>query len=212
MDARSKFVGGQLLFYPGFVSEYSALRRSNPNIVVRATPLPQIYPGYAEAVPAKLYALAITLKGRQFVPALRVLTDMASLVSTSPLQVFDAVKLTPPVQNPIDTALIPCVKNSQCPSNSCNPDTRTCDLLPADARCTRNDQCSSNSCNPITNTCDLAPQRIADLEVFVEALNPSKYVPLTSGEHSALLQAIKRIVIGLETPLQAQEFVQSLFR
>ena len=41
-DARDMFIADDLLFYPGFVSEYQEIVRANPNIVIRVAPLPQI--------------------------------------------------------------------------------------------------------------------------------------------------------------------------
>ena len=62
-DAREMFIGDRLIYYPGFVSEYADLRRANPNIVVRATALPQFSKeeGTATAiVPARMYGVGIT--------------------------------------------------------------------------------------------------------------------------------------------------------
>ena len=212
LDARDKFVGGSLMFYPGFVSEYSALQRSNPNIVIRAAPLPQVYPERAEVVPAKLYAFALTQKGRYYQPALSALVNTISLVATSPLRVFDTVKLLPPVQDSIDTTRISCTRNSQCPSNSCNPRTYTCDLLPPYAQCSLHSQCSSGSCNPVTKQCDPVPQRVADEEVFADALFVSRRVPLTHAERQSLLDVIKSVVVGTRTSAQVTGMVQDFFQ
>lgn len=57
--ARDLFIADDLIFYPGFVSEYQELRRANPNVVIRAAPLPQINPEGIPVTPAILYTLAI---------------------------------------------------------------------------------------------------------------------------------------------------------
>ena len=212
LQARSKFVGGQLMFYPGFVSEYRDLQRSNPNIVIHAAPLPQLYPDQAKVVPAKLYALAVAQKSKNYGPSISALLNATSLVSTSPLRVFDSVTLLPPIQSSVDTALIPCARNADCPSSSCNLRTYTCDLLPPHAQCTSHAQCSSNSCNPVTKRCDLVPQRVADEDVFAEALPLSKRVPLTSVERQVLLDMIRDVVIGTRLPSQVAGKAQNLFR
>lgn len=116
-DARAMFSGGQLLFYPGFVSEYEDLRRTNPNIIVRMVQLPQLPAYFTKVVsgrnpravqtkplvitPTKLYALGISEKGRLPGTAVRVVLDLARLVAETPEDIFNAVQLPPPVQEPI---------------------------------------------------------------------------------------------------------------
>ena len=99
LSARNMFIGNQLLFYPGFISEYRGLQRANPNIVIQTTALPQLSIDSAAAVPTKLYALAIPQKGQHKLPAYQVVFDVAAVLQQFPAKIFDAISLPPPVNN-----------------------------------------------------------------------------------------------------------------
>lgn len=98
LNARSMFVGGRLLFYPGFVSEYKELRRANPNLVINVAPLPQLSADRAKVVPTKFYTLSIPKKGRLPGAAFNVMLDSALVAATAPQSIFDAVLLSPPIR------------------------------------------------------------------------------------------------------------------
>ena len=97
LSARNMFIGNQMLFYPGFMSEYRGLQRANPNIVIQTTALPQLSGDSVAAVPTKLYALAIPQKGQYKVPAYRVVFDMAAVLQQFPTEIFGAISLPPPI-------------------------------------------------------------------------------------------------------------------
>ena len=98
LNARSMFVGGRLLFYPGFISEYRSLRRANPNLVIGVAPLPQLSDGRAKVVPTKFYTLSVPKKGRSPGVAFAVALDVARIVMDAPRNIFNAVQLSPPIR------------------------------------------------------------------------------------------------------------------
>ena len=212
LKARNMFVGGRLLFYPGFASEYEGLRRGNPNMVVRAVPLPQLSAEHIQVVPARLYAFAVPEKSRQFNAAIRVAHDIAGIAADKPLRIFNAVLLPPPVRGRIGTGPIPCTTNDQCPSESCDLDSGSCVLFPPGFRCSHDAQCLSNSCSAIRGTCDPVPQRVADEKVFIDSVFPSRGVSLSPGEQASLLESIRGVVTGVRTPSRVVETVQKLFQ
>ena len=63
-SARSLFLGGRLLFYPSFLSEYATLQRQNPNLVVRVAPLPQLASQTTPVTPLRLYGFAVPKTSR----------------------------------------------------------------------------------------------------------------------------------------------------
>ncbi len=99
LNARSMFVGNQLLFYPGFISEYQDLQRANPNIVIQVAPLPQLATNSVAVVPTKLYALAIPKKNRHLGPAHQVVFDVATTIQRFPTEIFQATSLPVPINN-----------------------------------------------------------------------------------------------------------------
>ena len=71
-EARALFTGGRLLYYPGFLSEYALLKRQNPNLVIRAAPLPQLQERGVAVTPARLYAFAVPKTSRESNAAISV--------------------------------------------------------------------------------------------------------------------------------------------
>ena len=99
LNARNMFIGNNLLFYPGFVSEYQGLQRANPNIVINAAPLPQLSADSTTVTPTKIYALTIPEKGKYVREAHQVVFDMASVIQEFPTEIFKATTLPPPLNN-----------------------------------------------------------------------------------------------------------------
>ncbi|MCY4577141.1 MAG: extracellular solute-binding protein [Candidatus Kaiserbacteria bacterium] len=99
LNARSMFIGNQLLFYPGFISEYQGLQQANPNIVIQAAPLPQLSADSTIVTPTKIYALAIPEKGRHVGPAHRVLFDAATVIQQIATDIFKATTMPPPLNS-----------------------------------------------------------------------------------------------------------------
>ena len=99
LNARSMFVGNNLLFYPGFISEHKDLQRANPNIVIQVAPLPQLAAGSAEAVPTKLYALTIPEKSKHLGAAHQVVFDVATVIQRFPTEIFQATSVPAPINN-----------------------------------------------------------------------------------------------------------------
>lgn len=99
LSARDMFIGNQLLFYPGFISEYRDLQRANPNIVVQVAPLPQLSVDGTAVVPTKLYALTIPEKSRNLGPAHQVVFDVAAAIQQSPTEIFQATTVPTPSNN-----------------------------------------------------------------------------------------------------------------
>ena len=58
-SAKQMFLGDSLFFYPGYVSEYNLLRKVNPNLVIRATEIPQLSADSRQATISNLYAFGI---------------------------------------------------------------------------------------------------------------------------------------------------------
>lgn len=99
LSARNMFIGNNLLFYPGFISEYKDLQRANPNIVVQVAPLPQLTTDGIATVPTKLYALAIPQKSRNPGPAHQAVFNVAAAIHQVPTELFKATSLPAPINN-----------------------------------------------------------------------------------------------------------------
>ena len=99
LSARSMFIGNNLLFYPGFMSEYKGLQRANPNIVMQVAPLPQLASDSIAVVPTKLYALVIPEKSGKIRPAYQVVFDTTAVMQQSATDIFKATSLPVPINN-----------------------------------------------------------------------------------------------------------------
>ena len=78
-DARRMFVGDRLLFYPGYVSEYEDLRRSNPNIAIRTALLPQLERDTAPSTIGRLYGLAVPTAAPSIAFSAKAMEEIYSL-------------------------------------------------------------------------------------------------------------------------------------
>ena len=58
-DAKSFYIQGNLLFLPGYISEYDIIRRSNQNIVTRVSEIPQLSDTDIPATISDIYAFSI---------------------------------------------------------------------------------------------------------------------------------------------------------
>ena len=107
-DARDLFVGDRLLFYPGYVSEFSELRRANPNVVVRIAPLPQISRDSTAVTSARLYAFAIPKSSAVSTAALQAIFHLLGIFSDPENDLSALFSLPPAIQNyfPDDNASI----------------------------------------------------------------------------------------------------------
>ncbi len=80
-DARDMFVSGRLLFYPGYISEFSGLKRAGGDTIpIRALPLPQISRESAPVSPAVLYGFTIPKRSRVPTPALNAAIDFVGVL------------------------------------------------------------------------------------------------------------------------------------
>ncbi|MDE0243177.1 MAG: extracellular solute-binding protein [Candidatus Kaiserbacteria bacterium] len=97
-QARDLFVANNLIFYPGFISEYQELIRSNPNIVVRVAPIPQIGSGATPVTPAVIHTLGIAATSKQPTAALSVILDLLSILQEEETGFLDRFPAPPALQ------------------------------------------------------------------------------------------------------------------
>lgn len=57
--AKDLFISGDLLFLPGYISEYDIIKRSNPNIIVRVSEIPQFSKSSIPTTLSKIYAFSL---------------------------------------------------------------------------------------------------------------------------------------------------------
>ena len=106
-DARAMFAGNNLLFYPGFISEYRTLRQKNPNVVVRVAPLPQMFRDSVAVTPARLYAFTIPNSSRAPSVALQAAFDFIGVLGGADNSASELFTLPPAVQGYVPDSTTP---------------------------------------------------------------------------------------------------------
>ena len=184
-DAYDMFVGDKLLLYPGFVSEFHDLRRSNPNLTVRVAPLPRISRESLDITPAVFYAFTIprTTQHPRFDAVSELIVDL--------LGIFHKTVCTAPNGSEYPDGVCPAgAQQSIVPKQDLY---KTFSLLPALRKYHVDDRASETE------------------RSIAESLLGARNIPLSREGRETLLQTIRNVVTGAESVKDGARTLQGLF-